>query len=202
LRFYEGVGHLRDWLTNDQIDLAILPDSELASARNLNLLRLVDELVYLVGAPNEFTLGTFCSPDAVIDRQLILTPPPSTLRGNLDVIVQKLGRELNVIIETESLQVQKSLVRAGLGNALLPHSAIWRASQEGSISVCVVEGWSLARVLAWKANQPMTPAVQRMIEVTNAQVEALAREGAFGRNQIDAQFGSCQAPAAAPVFKT
>jgi LysR family nitrogen assimilation transcriptional regulator len=117
----------------------------------------------------------------VLERPLILAAPPSTVRSWLDAAVDEAGGRLNVKVEAESPPIQKDLVRAGLGYALLPHSAIWDAFQRGDISICVVEGRSLDRVLAWRADRPVTPAVQRMIEFTQAEIGALAFEGAFGR---------------------
>jgi LysR family nitrogen assimilation transcriptional regulator len=182
LRFYDGVGRLFDWLMNDEIDLAVLPDSRLATQRNLSLIRFAGEPVYLVGPPGHFRAGESCSLQEVLERPLILAAPPSTVRSWLDAAVDEAGGRLNVKVEAESPPIQKDLVRAGLGYALLPHSAIWDAFQRGDISICVVEGRSLDRVLAWRADRPVTPAVQRMIEFTQAEIGALAFEGAFGRD--------------------
>ena len=182
LRFYEGVGRLYDWLMNNEIDLAILPNSRLTEKRDLRLIRFAGEAVYLVGRPGELDHRNVCTVEDILHRPLILTAPPSTVRSWLDGIVGGLGRELRIVAETESLHIQKSLVRAGLGYALLPHSAVWGAFQEGAISICPVESWSLARVLAWRTDRPVTPAVQRMIELTEQEIAALADEGIFGHD--------------------
>ncbi len=187
LRFYEGVGHLYDWLANDEIDLAILPNGRLGNEKQFSLLRFVGEAVYLVGMPGAFSPGHVCTIKDVVTRPLILTAPPSTVRGWLDGLVGELGHSLNVVAETESLHVQKSLVRAGLGFALLPHSAVCRAAEEGSLSIAPVAGWSLSRVLAWRIDRPVTPAVRRMIEFTESEMNALESEGAFGRDPTRVQ---------------
>jgi LysR family transcriptional regulator, nitrogen assimilation regulatory protein len=179
LRFYEGVGHLANWLTSNEIDLAILPNSRLADVRNFNLRSFVGETVYLVGPPGEFAPGSRCGIEAVVERPLVLTTPPSTVRGWLDQFVERGGR-LRIVAETESLNLQHSFVQAGLGYALLPHSAVSRSYAAGAVSLCRVEGWSLTRVLAWRNDRPLTPAVRCMVELTEQEMTKLLLSGAFG----------------------
>ncbi len=180
LRFYEGVGHLYDWLMNNEIDMAILPNGRLASVKNFNLQNFMGEAVYLVGPPGEFAEGSRCTIDDAVKLPLVLTAPPSTVRGWLDEIGERQGRRIDIVAETESLHLQKSLVRAKLGYALLPHSAVWRDAQANTLSLCAVEGWSLSRVLAWRTDRPITPAVRKMIDLTGPTMAALQSEGAFG----------------------
>jgi LysR family nitrogen assimilation transcriptional regulator len=180
LRFYEGVGHLANWLTSNEIDLAILPNSRLADVRNFDLRSFVGEAVYLVGPPGEFAHGSSCNVDTVVDRPLVLTPPPSTVRGWLDEFVEQHGGRLRIAAETESMSLQHSFVQGGLGYALLPHSAVSRSYAAGAVSLCHVEGWSLTRVLAWRNDRPLTPAVRCMIDLTEQEMHKLMVAGAFG----------------------
>jgi LysR family nitrogen assimilation transcriptional regulator len=185
LRFYEGVGHLANWLTSNEIDLAILPNSRLADVRNFNLQSFVGEAVYLVGPPGEFAPGASCSVGAIVERPLVLTTPPSTVRGWLDEYVEQHGGRLRIVAETESMSLQHSFVKAGLGYALLPHSAVSQSHAAGTVSLCRIEGWSLTRVLAWRNDRP--PAVRCMVELTKQEMKKLLQAGAFGIDPQDAR---------------
>lgn len=180
LRFQDGVGHLFDWLVNEEIDLAILPSSRLTETRSFCRKPLVSEPVYVVGAPGRLPLGRECGVADVTALPLVLTPAPSTVRSWLDELVRADGHTLQVVAETESSQVQKDLVRAGLGFAVLPHSAVHRDHEAGLVDLCQVRHWRLSRVLAWRNDRPLTPAVREMIRMTEALVQELFEDGAFG----------------------
>jgi LysR family transcriptional regulator, nitrogen assimilation regulatory protein len=161
LRFYEGVGHLHQWLLNDEIDLAILPNTRLADTRSFRLHSFASEPVYLVGPAGDLATGSHCSVRDIISLPLVLSAPPSTVRGLLDEIVAQEGCRLRIVAETESMQVQKSLVEARLGYALLPHSAVYRDFGGNTLTFSLVDGWSLSRALAWRTDRPLTPAVKK-----------------------------------------
>jgi LysR family nitrogen assimilation transcriptional regulator len=180
LRFYEGVGHLADWLNSNEIDLAVLPNGRLADVRNFDLRSFVGEAVYLVGPPGEFAEGSSCSVEDVVRRPLVLTTPPSTVRGWLDDFVDQQGGQLRIVAETESMRLQHSFVQAGLGYALLPYSAVSPSHVTNTVSLCRVDGWSLTRVLAWRNDRPLTPAVRCMIDLTEQEMRKLLASGAFG----------------------
>jgi len=180
LRFFEGVSHLHDWLLNDEIDLAILPNSRLSEKGNFSLTSFVGEPVYLVGAAGALEPGSRYRLEDVTTLPLVLTPSPSTVRGWLDRMVVNKSFRLHVVAETESLEVQKALVKANLGFALLPHSAVFQDFKAGNLSLGVVDDLSLNRVLAWRTDRPLTPAVKRMVDLTEEKMNELQRSGAFG----------------------
>lgn len=180
LAFMEGVGLLRSWLLAGDLDIAILPNVRDIPARHVGLERLAREPVYVVGPPGRFPPGAACTWRDVVSLPLVLAAPPSAVRGWLDLNLAASGEKPHIGIETESLQVQKKLVMAGLGYAVLPHSAILPDYEAGTLTLCRVEGWLMDRVLAWRTDRPLTPAVQKMIEMTRAEMARLQAEGVFG----------------------
>ena len=180
LAFYEGVGHLRRWLLAGEIDLAILPNVRSIAERNVCIENLVREPVYVVGPPGRFSPGATCVWQDLIPLPLLLAAPPSTVRGWLDANLAQSGEKLRISVETESLQVQKHLVKGGLGYAVLPYSAVHRDHAAGLLSLCRVEGWLMDRGLAWRTDRPLSPAVQTMIEITRSEMHLLQAEGVFG----------------------
>lgn len=180
LAFYEGVGHLRSWLLSGEIDLAILPNVRTMAERCVCIENLVREPVYVVGPPGRFAPGATCTWRDLVPLPLLLAAPPSTVRGWLDANLAQSGEKLRIAVETESLQVQKNLVQGGLGYAVLPYSAVHRDHAAGLLSLCRVDGWMMDRGLAWRTDRPLSPAVQRMIEITRAEMLNLSTEGVFG----------------------
>lgn len=180
LAFKEGVGMLRSWLVDGDLDIAILPNVRDIPTRNVALEHLVREPVYLVGPPGRFASGAACSWRDLMDLPLLLAAPPSTVRGWLAAALDGSGEAPRILIETESLQVQKALVAAGVGYAVLPHSAVVRDLAAGTLSLCRVEGWLMDRVLAWRTDRPLTPAVEKMVEMTRAEMARCSAEGLFG----------------------
>ncbi|MFL9826689.1 LysR family transcriptional regulator [Rhodoplanes sp. SY1] len=182
LNFFEGVGRLRPWLLSGEIDLAVLPNTRGIASRQVALETLIREPVYLVGRPGEFPSGHVCTWRDVVARPLILAAPPSTVRGWLEAALARTGERLRVVVETESLHIQKELVDAGVGHAILPHSAVYRDFEAGTLTLSRVKGWLMDRVLAWRTDRPLTPAVQKMIELTRVELARLAAAGAFGES--------------------
>jgi LysR family transcriptional regulator, nitrogen assimilation regulatory protein len=180
VRFYEGVGLLRKWLQTGEIDLAIIPESSLAPGGNLEFRKFISERVYLVGPPGSLKDDSACSASDVIGKQLILTPPPSTVHGWLGRVAAEGNQSLKIVAETESMQIQKDLVRANLGFAVLPYSAIYPDAQKGLYSVSRVRGWRLGRTLAWRVDRPLTPAAAEMVRMISIEMQQLAKQGVFG----------------------
>jgi DNA-binding transcriptional LysR family regulator len=90
------------------------------------------------------------------------------------------NRALRIDAETESMQSQKDLVRANLGYALLPYSAVYQDGQKGLFSLSRVRGWSLGRTLAWRVDRPLTPAAAEMVRMIGLEMQQLAKQGVFG----------------------
>lgn len=180
LCFFEGVGHLHQLLLAGELDLAILPNSKSLESGGYSKIEFVAEPIYLVGPKGEFHSSSVISSEDIISLPLILTPPPSSVRGLIDRLVHQTGRSPHVVAETESARVQKNLVAAGLGYAILPHSAVYEDCRTGSISISRILEWNLQRVLAWRTDRPLTVAVLRMIEHITEIMHRLDEEGAFG----------------------
>ncbi|WP_188052266.1 LysR family transcriptional regulator [Aureimonas fodinaquatilis] len=180
LNFFEGVGRLHEWLFSGDIDLAILPNSRLLDSREYERVEFVAEPMYVIGAKGAFDAQDEMSAEKVVQLPLILTPAPSTVRGLIDRLVGQDTRQLRIVAETESARVQKNLVAAGLGFAILPHSAVYEDQRTGQLSTCRIANWNLHRVLAWRSDRPLTAAVSRMIEHTTQIMKRLDAQGAFG----------------------
>jgi len=185
LSLFEGVGHLQRWLASGEIDLAIIGKGTSSEFGDFKRKELLTEPILLVAAKGVLGDKTALPPEDLLKLPLIITPAPSTVRTLLDKLSVRTGVAPRVVVETQSVHAQADLVAAGLGYALLPHSAITDDQRANTLSTQRIDGWSLHRSLAWRSDIPLTAAVSMMIEQVISQMHSLARAGAFG---TDAEF--------------
>jgi DNA-binding transcriptional LysR family regulator len=131
---------------------------------------LVEEPLYLVGSSALGGLRT----RSVKLRDLAKFPLilPSTdfgLRGGIDRAVRNAGIELDVAIEANSLHVQRSLIRAGVGYALLPSSVALRDAGREFVAARIVDPPIFRRIglgTATMRRRPLTArcAAETMVE--------------------------------------
>jgi LysR family nitrogen assimilation transcriptional regulator len=181
LRFLEGIGHMWEWLLHGEIDLAVIPSSGNAVETPCVLEQLVEEPVYLVGAAGDPTMtARVCCMHDVLLRPLVIAGHPNTPRRRLERFAAQNRAALRVLAESENLRVLTALVTAGLGYGILPHSAIHYDVEAGRLAISRIEGLTVSRILARRADRPLTPAVREMVRLTRLEVESLVQEGAFG----------------------
>jgi DNA-binding transcriptional LysR family regulator len=123
LQFITGLAtHLLEWLEKQEIDVAIVSEPVPA---NLEFTPLLEEPLYLVGSAAIARFrGRTLPLRELANYPLILPSSDLGLRGGIDRAVHAAGVELDVAVEANSLHVQRSLIRAGVGYALLPSSVI------------------------------------------------------------------------------
>ena len=124
LRVVTGLAtHLLEWLEKQEIDVAIM--SEPLVPTNLEFQPLIEEPLFLVGphAPGARAAGAVPLRQ-LSDYPLILPSSDFGLRGWIDHVVHGAGVELDVVAEANSVHVQRSLIRADVGFAILPASVV------------------------------------------------------------------------------
>ncbi len=125
LRILTGVAtHILEWLEKQEIDIAIV--SEPLATAGLDSVPLVEEPLYLVGSSRAAFARRTVKLRELAKYPLILPSTDFGLRGGIDRAVRDAGIELDVAIEANSLHVQRNLILAGVGYALLPSSVALR----------------------------------------------------------------------------
>jgi DNA-binding transcriptional LysR family regulator len=159
LRIMTGLAaHILEWLGKQEIDVAIV--SEPLVTAGLESQPLVEEPLYLVGSS---TLPGMRARNVKL-RDLAKYPLilPSTdfgLRGGIDRAVRNAGIELDVAIEANSLHVQRNLIRAGIGYALLPSSVALRDVDGDFVAARIVDPPIFRRIglgMATMRRRPLT----------------------------------------------
>lgn len=137
-------GHLQQWLENGEIDLALLYEPKPSAL--LDVQPLLDEKLYLVGPTNAgFRFDTAVALADVASVKLIMPNPPHGLSIILEHACAVAGVRLNVVTETNSMQIQKELVAHGIGFTILPSAAIFDDVASERLSAAPITAPDLSR---------------------------------------------------------
>ncbi|MER5428474.1 LysR family transcriptional regulator [Streptomyces sp. NPDC002588] len=126
-------GHLQQWLDDGDLDLTLLYD--LDSTPSLNARPLLRERLWAVapagaGLRAERPVG-FAEAAA---RPLVLPASGHGLRRLIDAAAVRSGADMDVVVQTNSMRVQKRLVLAGQGWTILPGVGIAEDVARGVLS--------------------------------------------------------------------
>jgi LysR family transcriptional regulator, nitrogen assimilation regulatory protein len=148
---------------------------------------LCTEPMILAGPPGDPRLAVASVPlQMLLDLPLIL-PVGS---GWLGVVRRRLGSrvtagrtgeaELGARVRVQSPGPMKAMLRAGLGYAVLPASAVQPDLAAGTLSGAAIADFSLLRVLAMPRDRPVGRAAQAVADVIRTETAAIVRGGDFG----------------------
>lgn len=125
----EGVSaQLDSWRSNDEVDITILFRAAQSELRGEDSLGSVD--TYLVGARGDaLTAGAAVRFSELSGLPLVLASAPNGLRADVEKQAQRLGVQLSIVLETNSLAVQTELAaRGGTYTIMAGHAASQRLS--------------------------------------------------------------------------
>ncbi len=153
-------GHLQDWLSNGEIDAALLYDTKPSPA--IQIQPLLEERLWVIGLPDSGLKKKKLSIGDLVDKPFILPSQPHGLRSLVDHACKLLKIDLNVTAETNSLNVQKSLVLGGNGVTILPSIAVADELARQELVGSPLQDEVLTRkiVLATPTTRRITPAAR------------------------------------------
>lgn len=133
LRILTGYsGHLRQWLEDGDVDLSLLYD---VAGSPPVVLPLLDEVLWVVGPPGAGLSSDEPVPWATaLRRPLILPVAGHGLRVLIDKGRAAVSHELDLVAETNSMHIQKSLVLNGSGWTILPAIGVAGDIRDGVLS--------------------------------------------------------------------
>ena len=113
LQFVEGFSNpLEEQLASGQIDLAVVNRYGRLRRRGEERLCVIDSLV--IGPPGSFRkVGREIAFKQLAELPLVLAARPNGLRVALDQLCRRVGVQLRVVVESDSLLIMKDVVRAG-----------------------------------------------------------------------------------------
>lgn len=126
-------GHLQEWLDLGDADLSLLYN--LDSSPSVAVTPLVEEELWAVAPP-----GSGLTPEAtvlcrtVLEHPVVLPVSGHGLRSLIDQARSTIDVRPRIVAEVNSLQLQKTLVRAGHGWTILPAAGVRRDVESGLLT--------------------------------------------------------------------
>lgn len=151
-------GNVAQWLESGEVELALLYDTR--SSNGMQVEALLDERLYIVGPPGAIQRDVPYPLKNLQGRDMVLPNAPHGLRSIIEHALAVAGIDINIVAETNALDLQKSLVADGYGYTILPSSAVSAELEAGLLSGAPVCTPDLSRrvVLARAAARRPSPA--------------------------------------------
>ena len=155
-------GHLKEWLESGEIDLALLYDS--IPSKFIDSHQIVSERLWLIGPySSELHQSTPLDLDAISELSMILPYAPHQLRSLIDHGFQKEKLDLKIAAEVNDLNIQKQLVKEGLGFTILPLVSVKNDLQLKSVKVAPINHPEFTRNIAIAL--PNTRHISKLVHV-------------------------------------
>ena len=159
-------GTLQQWLETGEIDAALLYGVE--RSPNIHARPLLDEALWVIGAPSARLRPHKPVPLASLAGQpLILPSGPHGIRTLVDHACAVSNVALTVIVETNAMSIQKSLVLGGHGLTILPPIAFADELARKQVTAAPLCDPGITRtiVLALPANRAVGQHVRRATDL-------------------------------------
>jgi LysR family transcriptional regulator, nitrogen assimilation regulatory protein len=164
-------GYLLEWLHSGDVDIAVVYGTERVA--NIRISPLLVETLHFVGAGGPVGAANHPLPFAeVAARRLVLPGPRHGLRILVEEEARRRDLALNVVVEADSLQVQKGLVTKGLGSTVLPLASVHSEVAAGLLRASPIVDPHLSRrlVVARPLGRQASNAVRRFGAVLRDEV--------------------------------
>ncbi|MFE2032343.1 LysR family transcriptional regulator [Streptomyces scopuliridis] len=126
-------GHLQQWLDDGDLDLTLLYN--LDSTPSLNARPLVREHLWAVAPPADGLRADRPVPfTEAAAHPLVMPASGHALRTLIDAAAARAGADMDVVVQTNSMRVQKQLVLAGYGWTVLPGVGVAEDIASGTLS--------------------------------------------------------------------
>ena len=177
----EGQGaELDALLDSGAVDLAILLRNEKSARGDEQPLAAVD--TFLIGAPNDEVTRTPTIAFSRLDRlPLVLPSRPSPWRHLLDEVSRRKGVTLNVVLEADSVAIQKQVAASGAAYTILGPYAMMQDAREGRLQASRIVNPDLKRfvTLAMPKKGPLTLACRVVAQLVQQVAKDLEIGGAL-----------------------
>ncbi|NIE66879.1 LysR family transcriptional regulator [Burkholderia sp. Ax-1719] len=172
-------GNLLTWLESGDVEIALLYDKE--AMPGMHFETVLDEKLLLVGPAGCYAMDQPETIEKLRGVPLILPDAPHGLRSVVEHACAVAGIAPIVAIETNSLEVQKSLVSRGFGHSILPSSAISEDLEIGTLSGTPIVSPDLSRriILAHAATRRLSPAAAIVREELKSLMRQLVLDGSW-----------------------
>ena len=175
---------LDEWLSNGQLDAAVLfRDTRRSGAAETTLATVDAHLVGSAGDP--LTRGETLRFEQLAGLPLIVPALPNGMRVSLEQHAKRKDVPLTVVMETDSLAVQKELVASTGCYTVIAYHAVQAELARGTLQASRIVGPGITRLitLVTASQRPPTLAIREVVKLIPALVEEQIREGALQRRR-------------------
>lgn len=184
VRFMEAyVEQVRDWLDNGQADLGVTLRYDGDPQKGAHPLMEFD--MYLCAAMSDRVTRSPNVPFASLDGlPLVVHSTPGLLHRRLERLFGERSMTLNVLVEANSLGIQRDIAAAGGGYALLSHNAIAQDLHSGRLQASRIVDPPLTQYLdlEFSRNGPVTRPMQEVARMLRDIVREAAEKGMLRRH--------------------
>ncbi|MEV7394836.1 LysR family transcriptional regulator [Streptomyces sp. NPDC091215] len=173
-------GHLQQWLDDGDLDLSLLYNMD--STPSLNARPLVREHLWVVAPASAGLRADEPVPFAeAAAHPLVMPASGHSLRVLIDAGAARADVDMNVAAQTNSMRVQKQLVRAGHGWTVLPGVGIADDVTDGTLSAAPLTEPDVWRsiVLATPRSGRTPPAVEAVAHELVQQIRSAVAQGSW-----------------------
>ena len=172
-------GNVMQWLDGGEVELALVYDTR--SSTGLQVEALLDERLYVIAPPGELAAEQPFPLKQLENQPMVFPNHVHGLRGLIEHALAVAGIGVNVVAETNALDLQRSLVAKGFGYTILPSSAVLDELQQGILSGAPVGSPDLSRrvVLARAAARKPSPAGVAVAAELVALMKEMVQAGAW-----------------------
>jgi len=177
-------GTLQQWLESGEVDAALLYRAE--PSPTIQTRPLVEEDLWLVGLPSAKLRLDRPVPLASLEgKPLILPSAPHGIRALVDHACAVAGVELNVVVETNSMTVQRSLAAGGHGLTILPPIAVADDVARKHLSAAPVSRPKITRtiMLGISSNRAQSRAVRLVVDLLVDCISSAVKRGAWSQGR-------------------
>jgi LysR family transcriptional regulator, nitrogen assimilation regulatory protein len=174
-------GYVNEWLVSGRVDMAIINSARRSANMRMEALLTVGlfHVIRRSAVPEidrgKDTIGF----QMIVGAPLVLPGRHHGLRRELDSAAQKLGAELNILVEIDALEALFSLVRRGVASTILPHGAIVRHFQDPELLIrrVVDPEVSMQFMIAYSLQRPTTLAMRELGRLVRIEVAQAIADG-------------------------
>ncbi|MET0981966.1 MAG: LysR family transcriptional regulator [Telluria sp.] len=151
-------GNVVHWLEAGEVELALVYDTR--SSTGFQVEALLDERLYIVGPPGRFAANQPFPLKELKGQAMVFPNAAHGLRSIIEHALAVAGIGVDIVAETNGLDLQKSLVAKGFGYTILPSSGVLDEFRQGLLSGAPIASPDLSRriVLARAATRRPSPA--------------------------------------------
>jgi LysR family transcriptional regulator, nitrogen assimilation regulatory protein len=181
LRLFTGYsGHLQQWLDTGEVDLTLLYN--LSDTPSLSVVPLLREQLWAVAPPDAGLSADSAVPWAtVLAHPLVLPVSGHGLRALIDQARSAVPVEPRIVVQTNSMLLQKNLVLAGHGWTVLPAAGVAADVAAGMLSGAPLTAPDVERsvVLGLQRRSRLLAPVEAVASSLTRLVRDLVRSGAW-----------------------